>query len=294
MELQTLKTIADLKQPAESKQAFIEQARQVSRYFEQYKAQDAGGYSYIVDVGGSEERKPGVHASEISKCFRLLVYSLMNTERLVNDTNPDVNMQMRFNVGHAVHGMLQNDMKRMCAWLNVAAGYTVLTYEAEVEIHPGLGGNAEQWQLYSSCDGIFTWWFKDQPYLRHGHEIKTQSAPQYEKNTKPQDDHYEQTTLYMAALDLPLMWTQYYNKSTSYFTSSDPPYLFQFDEHLWQKLEIRFAKAHHLAEIGQLPDREEGRYCRWCPFSWTCKPPSLTQRKLGPSTTARSPGALRQ
>jgi CRISPR/Cas system-associated exonuclease Cas4 (RecB family) len=291
-----LVTIDDLDQPQEVKTPLIERARQLSRYFEQYKAQDNGGYTYTVEVAGSKERAPGIHASEISKCQRLLVYSIQGVERKKAEGDTvDVNMQMRFNVGHAVHGMLQNDMTRMCEWVNTASGGVVLTYEPEVRIHPGLGGNAEQWGAHSACDGVFVFVHQGEAYLRVGHEIKTQSAPMYEKNTRPQDDHYEQTTLYMAALDVPLMWIQYYNKSNSYFTPSDPPYLFQFDTHLWERqLEVKFAKSQHQAETGQLPDREEGRHCRWCPFSWTCQPPSLNKQRYGPSTTAQSPGALRR
>jgi CRISPR/Cas system-associated exonuclease Cas4 (RecB family) len=290
-----LLTTEDLKQPQEVKTPLIERARQLSRYFEQYKAQDAGGYSYTVEVGGEKERAAGIHASEVSKCQRLVVYSISGVERKKNEgATGDPNMQMRFNVGHALHAMLQNDMARMCDWINTSSGEVVLTYKAEQRISPELGGNAEQWGVYSACDGEFTWWHKGDPYLRTGHEIKTASGPSFDKNTKPEDAHYEQTTIYMATLELPLMWVQYYNKSNSYFTAADPPYLFQFDEHLWQMLEIKFAKAHHQAETGQLPDREEGRHCRWCPFTWTCKPPNLQKRKYGPSTTARSPGALRR
>ncbi len=292
-----LVTIEDLKQPREVKDPLIDRARQIGRYYTGFKAQDTGGRSFTVDIGGARQRAPGIHASEISKCRRLLVYSIRGEERKpVQGDDADVNMQLRFDAGHVFHALIQNDMERMCEWLNTASGSIVITYEPEVRINPKLGGNAQKWALNSSCDGRFCFWHNGEEYLRVGHEIKTASGPSYEKLTKPQDDHYEQTNLYMAALDLPLMWIHYYNKSNSYFTAPEPPYLFQFDHHMWEKqLETRFAESHQEAQSGALPDREEGRHCNWCPFAWTCQPPSRkTKRKYGPSTTARAPGALRR
>ena len=241
--------------------------------------------------GGDSQRAAGIHASEISKCQRLLTYAIKGEERRsVKAENADVNMRMRFELGHAVHAMLQSDFHCMCERFNGA-----LTFEDEVRISPALGGTAAQYNMHSSCDGVFTFFSEGQPYLRVGVEFKTKSDGQYTKMVKPDEDHLEQTCLYQKTLDVPLMWLFYYNKSNSNWTSSEPPYLFQFDAYLWdKKLEPRFTAAIATVQAGgPLPPKQEGMQCGWCPFAWTCQPTRQRARYGVPSITVDRPGALR-
>jgi CRISPR/Cas system-associated exonuclease Cas4 (RecB family) len=292
----TLTTIGDLQtlQP-EHRKALIERAMQLSGYYLNFKRQLKGGFRYEVYVPGDKARAPGAHASEISHCNRQLVYSMRGEKRSPPVEHADVNMQMRFSIGQAVHAMLQYEFKLMCDWMNQQNGSKCLTFEDEVAINPNLQGVSKELDLYSSCDGQFTYWFDEKPYLRVGLEIKTKSAPEFDKLAKPSQDHMEQTCFYMAALDLPLMWILYYNKSNSNFTKSEPPYLFQFNQSLWSKtLEPRIIKAQHTAQTTNLPDRQEGMYCSWCAFAEVCKPNYLTKpRHMGASATMTSPGAFR-
>ena len=260
---------------------------ELGKFYMGFKAQDRGGYTYPVEVVGSKDRAPGIHASELS-CQLKLVYNLLNVEK--RPENRDTNMQMRFNLGHAVHGMVQHEFKLMCEWMGGG-----LSFRDEVGIYPELGGPAAQYTMYSSCDGEFTFIHELTPYLRVGLEIKTESGPQFEKLKRPRDYHAEQVNLYMKALDLPLMWIFYYNKSNSNIVPSSPPWLFQFDHHLWTAtVEPKIAGAHEFAKAGKLPPRTEGFFCSWCPFAWTCKPPRLQRRQTwGPSATVHKPGALR-
>lgn len=251
-------------------------------YFDYVASSQDDNYSYVVEHLGGKERASGIHASEISNCMKLLVYSLMNTKRHADPTTADVNMLMRFSIGTAVHAMVQNDWHRIAektaGTLTFAGqgGYT-LSFQDEVTISPALGGLAAYWNLHSSCDGVFTLLDPhNQPVLRIGLEIKTESDKQFEKLTQPRVYHKEQTTLYMAALDLPLMWTFYYNKSNSNITTSYPPYVFQFDEKRWKMLEQRFFEAYQYAAHQHLPQGTEGMPCSWCPYSYTCKPSILS------------------
>lgn len=286
-----LTSIADLAaNPPEVNKEFVARAMKLSSWYDLWKQQDMGGYTYTVEVTANKERSGGIHASEISNCPRKAVYTMIGTEARAGEKN--VNMQRRFNLGHAVHAMTQKEFALMCGWMN--QGQTMITFEDEVSIHPRLQEVAAQWDLHSSCDGVFTFWHAGTPYLRVGLEIKTKSAGEYEKMTAPELMHFEQTCTYMAALDLPLMWLLYYNKSNSNYTNSEPPYLFKFDGHLWNtKLKPRFDSFHQHAQQGTLPERVEGFYCGWCPYTWTCQPPSAQVRRHGAAATMKNPGALR-
>jgi CRISPR/Cas system-associated exonuclease Cas4 (RecB family) len=237
-----------------------------------------------VQEGGERNREAGIHASEMSKCMLKMVYSIMGVERRPDADKTDANMKLRFRTGTAVHAMIQTDFERMAAWYTAAnspLGWA-LTFERELKVRADLQEVARTWALSSSCDGAFTFWRWNgqqwEAYLRVGVEIKTSSAPSYEDRKKPEPDHLEQTTLYQACLDLPLMWVLYYNKSNSNFTTPYAPWLFKFDEQRWkQDLEVRFAKAHQHAASRQLPDRTEGKHCSWCPFAYACQPKVLNK-----------------
>lgn len=273
-----LLTINDLNQPPEVLDQYIIKAQQLSQVYFDYIAKSQNTNSkYEVELFGSSRRAKGIHASEASKCMRALTYGIMGKERVVDIEHADVNMQMRFRLGTAIHAMIQSE------WHEIAKASNGLIYfKSEVPINPGIEGAAEEWNIHSRCDGIITL-YNDNPTLpsmRVGIEIKSASADEYEKLKVPKPEHIEQSTIYMKTLNLPLMWIIYYNKSNSNITTSFPPYLFAFDDNLWSNvLEMRFAKLTHLADNSQLGEKDEGFHCKWCPFSYDCKPDYLNRKK---------------
>lgn len=272
--MQRLLTIADLAK-LDSEEAiapFLEIAQGLHRiYFDYVLNSQNDTYKYKVELIGSKERAKGIHASEVSNCMRQLVYGIMGTERRPDPSTSDTNMLMRFKLGTAVHAMIQND------WHRIAKKTPDIRFQDEVRIHPGLGGAAEEWDIHSSCDGIITFLKGRKPYLRVGLEIKTESQGGYDGLKAPRPKHIEQTIVYMKTLDVPLMWVLYYNKSNSNITPAIPPYLYKFDDKLWSEdLEFRFVSAIHKASLNQLPDKTEGIYCKWCPFTYDCKPGRLS------------------
>ena len=293
MQIPKLTTIADLDVTGEHRSALISRAMSIVDIYFKWKSYSAGGYSYMVHIGGAKERPPGVHASELAKCLKQVVYNLRGEERRIPVGEArDVNMQMRFDHGHAVHAMLQKEFALMCDWMNEHAGEKIMTFEDEVKISPELQEISKQWSLHSSCDGVFTFWHRDVAYMRVGAEIKTKSGPEFEKLKRPDEDHALQTCFYMAALDLPLMWIPYYNKSNCNITRSDAPFLFQFDRNLWQKkLLPDIESAHRHVQAKTLPEKVEGRHCNWCPFKYTCQPNAL--RYESRNAIAHSPGAFK-
>lgn len=271
-----LVTIADLQQTPQELEPFIRKAQTLSDVYYKSIAQDQNeSYSYEVKHFGTGTREPGIHASEVSKCLRQIVYCINGTERRPPVEEADVNMLMRFQVGTGLHSMLQ------CAFHRIAdkSGGT-LDFQDEIRIYPEMGGVAAVWNLRSSVDGVFTFFdASGMPELRVGLEIKTMSDGIFKDLRSPQKDHLEQTTIYQAALDLPLMWILYYNKSSSNITQSFAPWLFKFDQVKWSNdLEIRFARCTHMAQIGQLPEATEGMYCRWCSFAYACNPSALRRK----------------
>jgi CRISPR/Cas system-associated exonuclease Cas4 (RecB family) len=269
----SLVSIADLKQSEQVLNAHIERVQGLSKRYYDYIAADPGGFKYEVEIGSELKRAPGVHASELSKCQRRLVYSMSGAEKKV-DSKRDTNMLMRFRIGHAVHAMLQND------WHRIAGMTPDLLFEDEVKISPKTSEVAKELDITSSCDGIITLLNEGgEAEIRCGLEIKTASPKSFDKLKKPEPDHVEQCMTYMACLDLPLMWVFYYNKGNSNITTPYAPWLFKFDERVWDKIQMRVAKAEGNVSTGALPDREEGMQCKWCPYTHTCQPDIIKSRQ---------------
>ena len=230
---------------------------------------------YQVKISPGTSRAQGVHASEVAGCGRALFYGMMGVERKSNNTN--TGMIMRFNLGHAIHALLQHDFRLICEKF-VHEGAT-LSFEKEAKISPALGGAAEEWNIHSSCDGVFTWYEDGEPVRRLGLEIKSESEKGFLDLHNPRDKHRAQTTVYMKCLDLPMIWVLYYNKSNSNFTAPSPPWLFQFNHNARDQLERRIADATINVRRNSLPDKEETYECSWCPFAWTCGPKSAKEKK---------------
>lgn len=237
-------------------------------------------------------RPPGIHASELYPCLRKPVYSLTQTEprRRVAKF-----WLQRFKVGTAIHEMLQNDFKRMAKRSAIGMAMRVaekqaeelncrVSFEAEVPVSPHYQELAKHYQLYSHCDGVFTFsdHKTDAPLLRVGLEIKTEAPDQYDKLKEPKPEHMRQAHLYMAALDLPLLWFLYMNKGNQNNTNSNAPYLVVWQPKIWEEIEDRMKTVHQLVADGVMPERSEGIWCEFCPWSWTCQPKNLYQPRPRP------------
>ncbi len=263
-----LLTIRDLLEGdiAEVEECLIK-ASDISNLYEQYLAGDGGD---------SHTRSPGIHASEISGCSRRLVYSIMGEKRVERSAPV---WKKRFKIGHAIHAMLQKDFK----YLSRSTGF-VLEFNDEIKVDPRLQPLAQKWDIHSHCDGIFTvrQYINGPELIRIGLEIKSESPDGFEKLTKPKPEHVEQAHVYMACLDLPLMWFLYWNKGNQNYTpTTDQRFLIKFDPKIWAKLEQRFEVAHQFAALNQLPDREEGTLCEFCAFSHVCNPMHLQKISKG-------------
>lgn len=270
-----LAKISDLNGPPNEVGACISVARTLSTMYEDFLRSFPGD---------SHERAPGIHASELNKCLRQTAYSLRAVQKK-EDIAPS--WRKRFEIGHAVHNMVQAHFKRMCVQkskevaADLASRYGwYVSFESEVKCSPEHQELARHYKIYSSCDGVFT--FTDPEtgtvMLRVGLEIKSEAPDSFEKLKEPKPDHVQQTHVYMACLDLPLMWFFYFNKGNQNSTESGAPWLVVWNPDIWQRLAKRAEEVLSHDAAGTEPDREEGTHCEFCPYSWKCEPSKLAYK----------------
>jgi CRISPR/Cas system-associated exonuclease Cas4 (RecB family) len=293
-----LASINDLNGPPEEVVRCIEQAKTLSAMYDEFLQLEQ-------DKPDDGHRKPGVHASELYPCLRKPFYSLTLVEprRRVSKF-----WLQRFKVGTAVHRMMQDDFHRMAKRSQKRLAMRLashraeeldadLHFEDEVPVGPEHQPLAAHYKLYSHADGVFTFTNRTtgQVILRIGLEIKTESPDEYAKLKEPKSDHVRQAHLYMAALDLPLMWFFYMNKGNQNNTNSHAPYLVVWQPKVWAELEGRIKIVHEHVARNELPPRNETIVCEFCPWNYTCAPSSLhMQSGQKPATrreTIRGPGA---
>ena len=281
----SLVSISDLNGPQQHVVELINVAKQLSDIYDDF---------LLLEQKDEGNRAPGIHASELYPCMRKAVYSVMGTEK--KPMVPKFWLQ-RFKVGTAIHGMLQNDFHRMAKRsqmrevMRIVGSMTEeldldIYFEDESKVHPNLQPLAAKYQIHSSSDGIFT--FVDRQsgmsVLRVGLEIKTASPGEFQDLKAPKPEHVRQAHLYMACLDLPLMWFFYMNKGNQNNTNSKAPYLVVWQPNLWAEIEARCQQVLQLAEEKTLPSRYECPICEFCPWSWTCNPSQMRGNKPAPFT----------
>jgi len=244
--------------------SLIGQASLLSQKFDEYLRDSSRG---------EEHRAPGIHASEVSGCERRIVYSLLNYPRSGGGT--DNTWRKRFMMGTAVHEMLQGEFHK---W--AVRSKSCVTFQDEVTIAPHLQQMAAKWHIFSHCDGMFvvrkSW---DGPALfRVLLEIKTMSPSEFQNLKAPKEEHIDQSHIYMACLDVPMIWLLYWNKGNQNTTGTDNPnFLVRFNQRRWSELEAKFERVHQAAALEKLPDREESVRCEFCAFSHHCQPTILNR-----------------
>lgn len=271
----SLARIADLNQSPEALEQYFAVARSLSKMYDELLEKW---------VEPKDERPPGIHASELAKCARQAFYSCNDLEKR---NVVEVNMRRRFHMGHAIHDMVQKELHIMAALAQAEEiaqqnGW-YLEFEHEVKVNPQSQYLAAKYNIHSSCDGVFT--FRELEHaevvLRIGLEIKSEAPDGYAKLNEPKEDHVDQVHIYMACLDLPLLWFFYMNKGNQNTTPSTAPWLIPFNPKVWDRLEKRAQSVLLHVQNGVEPDREEGFHCGFCPYSYQCQPPKMQQRNSG-------------
>lgn len=233
---------------------------------------------HLANLEDGHIRLPGIHASEISKCYRQAVYTMRGEPKKYNSKDGAEDKAYWKKVldhGTWIHDMIQTHLHGMAD-----ASKQRITFQDEIKLRPDLQPLAARWNIHSSCDGLLTFhernpttWRYD-PTTRVGLEIKSASSSSFASLREPKPEHVEQVHLYMAVLDVPLFWVMYFDKNNQNVTPATPPWLVRFDQGLWNKMEARFATwEDHIAK-GTLPDAMPGMHCGFCGYKTVCNPPA--------------------
>lgn len=222
-------------------------------------------------------RAPGVHASEIMGCTRRAVFSIRGVDKL---STPSLPWKRRFAIGHAVHDMIQKQFQDMGK-----NDQMMIKFDPEVPINPFGNEVAARYKIFSSCDGVFTFYDRYEhgweQVMRLGCEIKTESPDGFAKLTKPKQEHIGQAHVYMKCLNIPLMWFVYYNKGNQNMTPSVlGSFLIKYDPAVWEEVSTRADFLLALAATEEIPEKEEGIMCEFCPYAWTCEPDYLKRQSF--------------
>jgi hypothetical protein len=270
-----LASIADLNGPEDEIIRRVNQAKRLSAMYDEF----------VVEDTDDKYRPPGIHASELYPCMRKSVYSLLDYPK--NGRVPKF-WKQKFKVGHALHKMMQDDFHKMAKHmakqdaLGLAREFAekeglVMEFQDEVPCGPEHQALAAHYNIQSSADGVFT--FRERTtglvVLRIGLEIKSEAPDGFKDLKAPKSEHVRQVHLYMACLDLPLMWFFYLNKGNNNNTNSEAPWLIHFQPAVWREVEARIQEVHGFAARNELPERVETIICEFCPWAHVCQPRAL-------------------
>jgi CRISPR/Cas system-associated exonuclease Cas4 (RecB family) len=236
-----------------------------------------------------DNRQGVFHPSAVGGCARRNVYEYIRTPCI--DTIDADSLEI-FDIGHAVHDLVQGKLVEMCQYLEEKKGLKA-SFEAEVPCPPddpllidfGIAGTCDG-VLVVSDPGVWT--------QRMVVEIKSSKDKNFHRLNKPKKDHIEQAHLYAFRFDCPIILIWYYNKDNS----QRRVFVETFDQKVLDRVLKRFQAQLRHAEQGTLPERDENWFmCPRCEYRDVCKPPILKQirgkRRKKKISQARKRGGLR-
>jgi len=194
------------------------------------------------------ERSVGtIHASSAHQCVRKLYYDV------VGELRPkmiiDAKLAITFQIGHAIHGLLQTAMRNMYGDM----------FKEEVKIDL-----PDAFVYGSSVDGVI-----DLGFARVVLEIKT-IGKEFVKLRGPKPEHIVQAnSVYATATDAPFVCTLYVNK---YYPHDFKEYIRPYDNGAtaeWYKRKVD--KVADALTDGKPPTPDVALYkCKDCSYSETC------------------------
>lgn len=225
-----------------------------------------------------DNRQGEWHPSAIDMCGRMNVYDFIRTPK--NDT-PDPDAQDIFDMGHAIHALVQGRFTDMSAWMGAKKfGYQ---FEAEKRYDPAIDELYNTFGCGGTADGLLEIW-TDTWRQRGILEIKSINDEGYKSLTKPKYGHVLQAHLYCFRFNCPVMWIWYFNKNNS----RRKIYPVVFDQATFDVAIGRLETWHTHVMNKTLPPREESYFgCMGCAYRDTCKPQTLTNLRSRGVNTAK-------
>lgn len=219
-----------------------------------YKCEGKGSFT-------KEPRHPGIHPSQISHPCLLRIWKEMNGEESMEMVEP--RLQLIFDLGHAVHGMLQT------YGLQGAWGPH---YKPEISVNPLAQPLANELYIEGHADADNILRIDDipgNPYVYEVgvvHEYKTISTKQFESLTKPKPEHKEQATIYSAVLDRPIVAFLYFSKNDSNLADFPIP----FDPATWDRVKTKCQTLLDYYDRQVPAPSSPGYHCKDCGYLFGC------------------------
>lgn len=216
-------------------------------------------------------RSPGIHPSQlIHPCLRRIYWQMEGREETERF---EARTLLIFDIGHAVHDMLQGYGKKG-AWGPV--------YSPEARVSENLQPFAAELMVEGSADAENILTIDDipnAPIFEVGlvHEYKTINSKAFEKLTRPKPEHKRQATIYAKMLNRPVVVYLYFSKNDA--ALADFPV--EFEPEVWAPLEDKCRYLVDLYEKQHPPQTDTGHHCLECGFFSSCPEGQAAQRPRG-------------
>jgi CRISPR/Cas system-associated exonuclease Cas4 (RecB family) len=221
-----------------------------------------------------EPRYPGIHPSQlVSECL-LKIYWQM--EGKPEREKHEARAILTFDIGHAVHHMLQG-YGQQGAW---GTGQ----YTPEQRLTGSKQPVADDLMIEGSADADTILVIDDipnAPIYEVGvvHEYKTMKSEIFQKLTRPKPEHKIQATIYTKVLNRPVTGFLYVSKNDSNLAD----YPVEFDATVWAPIEAKARLLVQYYEREEPPPAAPGFHCQQCPFAYDCDA-YRTYSRRGPTT----------
>jgi len=206
------------------------------------------------------------HPSSFGYCIRKLQYHYLGEEPIHKISSATRSI---FDLGHAVHEMLQARLERTLKYQLEDSEYD---FTLEVEKSINNTDLAKKYEMAGSADGLITLVLKDSDgpdFARIIYEAKSISKKGWEKLASPLAKHRMQASIYCEALEATHILFEYFCKDNA----ASKWYLVPKDEAALGSAIKSIDKVRAATQSLTLVDREGSHYeCSDCAYLELCKP----------------------
>ena len=208
------------------------------------------------------------HPSSFGYCTRKLQYHYLGEQPIHKISSATRSI---FDLGHAVHDMLQARLERTLAYRFADSDYS---YSLVVEHSINDTDLAQMYEMAGSADGLITLTTKDEMLYdvecaRIVYEAKSISKKGWEKLTSPMAKHRMQASIYCEALEATHILFEYFCKDNA----ASKWFLIEKDKTAIDTALVAINKVRNATANLTLVDRDGSHYeCSECQYLEICKP----------------------